>query len=147
MLLTHTGRASGRPRQAALEVVEHGDDGSIVAASGFGRAADWYKNVRKTPEVTIQVGGRAHRARAAELSTDEGGDLMAHYAMRRPRSAKQLSRLMGFEVDGSADDFREVGRAIPFVRFTPCRNRVARTCSARARTLREQLDSDGFGGH
>lgn len=47
---------------------------------------------------------------------------MAHYAMRRPRSAKQLSRLMGFEVDGSADDFREVGRAIPFVRFTPCRN-------------------------
>lgn len=49
MLLTHTGRASGRPRQAALEVVEHGDDGSIVAASGFGRAADWYKNVRKTP--------------------------------------------------------------------------------------------------
>ncbi|MGC7322869.1 nitroreductase family deazaflavin-dependent oxidoreductase, partial [Mycobacteroides abscessus subsp. massiliense] len=74
---------------------------------------------RKTPEVTIQVGGRAHRARAAELSTDEGGDLMAHYAMRRPRSAKQLSRLMGFEVDGSADDFREVGRAIPFVRFTP----------------------------
>ncbi|WP_255801036.1 nitroreductase family deazaflavin-dependent oxidoreductase [Mycobacteroides abscessus] len=119
MLLTHTGRASGRPRQAVLEVVEHGDDGSIVAASGFGRAADWYKNVRKTPEVTIQVGGRAHRARAAELSTDEGGDLMAHYAMRRPRSAKQLSRLMGFEVDGSADDFREVGRAIPFVRFTP----------------------------
>lgn len=54
MLLTHTGRASGRPRHAALEVVEHGDDGSIVAASGFGRAADWYKNVRKTPEVTIR---------------------------------------------------------------------------------------------
>lgn len=65
--LTHTGRASGRPCQAALEVVEHGDDGSIVAVFSFGRAGlIKYKNVRKTPEVTIQVGGRAHRARAAD---------------------------------------------------------------------------------
>ncbi|AMT71890.1 nitroreductase family deazaflavin-dependent oxidoreductase [Mycobacteroides immunogenum] len=119
MLLTHIGRNSGQPRQAALEVVEHREDGSIIAASGFGAAADWYKNVRKTPEVTIQVGARTRQARAVALSTDEGGDLMAHYAMKRPRSAKQLSRLMGFEVDGSAADFREVGRAIPFVRFAP----------------------------
>lgn len=119
MLLTHIGRTSGQPRQAALEVVEHRNDGSIVAASGFGGAADWYKNVRKTPEVTVQVGSRYHRARAVTLSTEEGGDLMVRYAMKRPRSAKQLSRLMGFEVDGSADDYREVGRAIPFVRFTP----------------------------
>jgi len=119
MLLTHIGRASGQPRQAALEVVEHRDDGSIIAASGFGAAADWYKNVRKTPEVTVQVGSRVHRARAITLSTEEGGELMAHYAMKRPRSARQLSRLMGFEVDGSAEDFREVGQAIPFVRFVP----------------------------
>ncbi|TDZ97935.1 hypothetical protein CCUG62472_00964 [Mycobacteroides salmoniphilum] len=119
MLLTHTGRTSGRPRQAALEVVELSADGSIITASGFGATADWYKNVRKTPEVTIQVGNHVHGARATTLSTEEGGDIMAHYAMKRPRSAKQLSRLMGFEVDGSADDYREVGRSIPFVRFTP----------------------------
>ncbi len=119
MLLTHIGRASGRPRQAALEVVELQDDGSIITASGFGAAADWYKNIRKTPEVTIQVGSRVHGARATTLSTEEGGAIMAHYATKRPRLAKQLSRVMGFEVDGSADDYRAVGQAIPFVRFTP----------------------------
>ncbi|MEO3798211.1 hypothetical protein ABGB14_49135 [Nonomuraea sp. B10E15] len=31
MLLTHTGRVSGLPRQSVIEVVEHG----YVAASGF----------------------------------------------------------------------------------------------------------------
>ncbi|NBE92221.1 nitroreductase family deazaflavin-dependent oxidoreductase, partial [Nonomuraea sp. K271] len=28
-------------------------------------------------------------------------------------------KIMGFEVDGSVADYREVGRHIPFVRFTP----------------------------
>ncbi|KRQ28102.1 nitroreductase [Mycobacteroides sp. H001] len=119
MLVTHVGRSSGQPRQAALEVVELRDDGSIITASGFGTAADWYKNIRKTPEVTIQVGNRVHGARATTLSTEEGGDIMANYAIKRPRLAKRLSRVMGFEVDGSVDDYRAVGCAIPFVRFVP----------------------------
>ncbi|MFI6595985.1 nitroreductase family deazaflavin-dependent oxidoreductase [Nonomuraea sp. NPDC050536] len=118
MLLNHVGRVSGRPRQVVIEVVEHGPDG-YVAPSGFGPGSDWYKNIKKTPDVVIQVGGRVMGATALPLSPDEGADLMARYAPRHPVLARQLCKIMGFAVDGSTADYREVGRHIPFVRFTP----------------------------
>ncbi len=118
MLLTHIGRVSGKQRQAVIEVIEH-DEHGYVAASGFGPRADWYQNVLKTPAVTIQVGGRIVPATAAPLPADEGAKIMAGYAPRHPAVARQLCKIMGFAVDGSTDDYREVGRRIPFVRFTP----------------------------
>ncbi|MCO5974021.1 nitroreductase family deazaflavin-dependent oxidoreductase [Actinoallomurus soli] len=118
MLLTHTGRVSGRRRQAVIEIVEH-DGHGYVAASGFGSRADWYRNVMATPEVTIQVGGRTIPATATPLDTDEGARIMAAYAPRHPAAARRLCQIMGFAVDGSVEDYREVGRHIPFVRFVP----------------------------
>lgn len=57
--LTHTGRSTGLPRHVALEIT--GRDpltGDHLLASGFGPASQWYRNVRRTPEVTLRVGGR-----------------------------------------------------------------------------------------
>lgn len=124
MLLTHIGRVSGKPRQAVIEIIEHDD---YVAASGFGPRADWYQNIVKTPDVTIQVGGRTLQVTATPLGTDEGSDIMARYAPRRPTAARQLCKIMGFAVDGSVEDYREVGRHIPFVRFTPHASRTTKT--------------------
>lgn len=118
MLLQHVGRVSGKPRQAVLEVVDH-DDRGHVAASGFGPRSDWYQNVVKTPDVTIQVGGRAIPVTAVPLSADESVEIMAGYARRHPAAARKLGKLMGFVIDGTAEDYREVGRHVPFVRFTP----------------------------
>lgn len=117
MLLTHTGRVSGLPRQVVIEVVQKDGDG-YVAASGFGPRADWYRNVMATPEVTLQIAGKKVQATAAPIPTAEGAEIMARYAPRHPTAARQLCKLMGFAVDGSVDDYREVGRHIPFVRFT-----------------------------
>ncbi|GAB3498171.1 nitroreductase family deazaflavin-dependent oxidoreductase [Amycolatopsis cihanbeyliensis] len=119
MMLTHVGRVSGKPRNIVIEVVEHAADGSYLAASGFGTKADWYRNVRKRPDVTIHIGRRMIPVTAEQLSTEEGGDLMARYAARHPRAARKLCRLMGFAVDGSAEDYRTVGREVPFLRFVP----------------------------
>ena len=59
MVVNHIGRITGKRRQAVLEVVDHdANDGSYVVASGWGPDAAWYRNVRHTPEVTIQVGRR-----------------------------------------------------------------------------------------
>lgn len=118
MLLNHVGRVSGKPRQAVIEVVERTARG-YIAASGFGRRADWYQNVMKTPEVTIQVGGRTVPVTAVPLESEEGAELMARYAPRHPAAARRLCKIMGFGVDGSLADYREVGLRIPFVLFTP----------------------------
>ncbi len=124
MLLTHIGRVSGRRRHIVIEVVHH-DGPDYIAASGYGTRSDWYRNVLAHPDVTIQIGNRTIPVTATPLSTDEGERIMGHYAMRHPTAARQLCRLMGFAVDGSEADFREVGRHIPFLKFT------ARTTSGR----------------
>jgi deazaflavin-dependent oxidoreductase (nitroreductase family) len=128
LLLHHVGRVSGKPRLAVLEVVEHDEPSdSFVVASGWGRTAAWYRNILTTPEVTIQVGRRSIPVTAHSLTADESADIFAGYATRHRRLATYLlPRLMGYSVDGSEADFREVGRRLPFVRFVP-RNRAQST--------------------
>lgn len=105
-----------------IEVVARDDPSgpSWTVASGFGPKAAWYRNLRATPRATIQVGARRHDVTARFLPPEEGGELMARYAVRHPRVARRLSAFMGFEVaDGSEEEFRRVGTEIPFVRFEP----------------------------
>lgn len=124
LLLNHVGRVSGRQRQAVVEVVEHDRaTGAYVVCSGFGPTAQWYRNLLAHPDVTIQVGARRLPVTAQPLDADAGGAFMARYAPRHPRAAKQLARFMGFRVDGTVDDYRAVGRELPFVRLTPRRDR------------------------
>lgn len=120
MLLTHTGRKTGRPRQVVVEVIGGTRlEGGYLACSGYGAAAAWYRNVLATPTVTIQVGRRRMAAVAEPLDPEAGAEVMATYASRNPWAARRLCRFMGYSVDGGEADFREVGRRLPFVRFTP----------------------------
>jgi deazaflavin-dependent oxidoreductase (nitroreductase family) len=119
LLLNHTGRVSGKPRQSVLEVAERDGD-SYVVASGWGPTAAWYRNVLHTPNVTIQVGTRTIPVTAAPLTTEEGAEVLVRYGSRHRAAAKyMLPRVLGFAVDGSDADFRAVGRHLPFVRFVP----------------------------
>ena len=121
LLLNHVGRISGKPRQTILEVVthDHADD-SFVVASGWGPSAAWFRNLLHAPDVSVQVGRHVKAVTAVPLQEEEGSEIFAEYAMRHRMVAKYLlPRLMGFSVDGSAADFRAVGRRMPFVRFVP----------------------------
>lgn len=121
VLLRHTGRVSGKPRQAVLEVVDHDPaDDSFVVVSGWGTTAAWYRNVMHTPDVTIQVGRRDIPVRAVKLNEEEGAQIFANYAARHRMATKYLlPRLLGYSVDGSEADFRDVGQQPPFIRFVP----------------------------
>ncbi|OBK43119.1 nitroreductase family deazaflavin-dependent oxidoreductase [Mycobacterium sp. 1081908.1] len=119
LLLNHTGRVSGQPRQTVLEVAERDGD-SYVVASGWGANAAWYRNVLRNPEVSVQVGTRTIPVTAIPLGKDEGAQVFLRYASRHRAAAKfVLPRMLGFSVDGSDADFRAVGENLPFVRFVP----------------------------
>ena len=50
IMLTHTGRKSGLPRQTVIEVVKHDkESNTYYIVSGWGEKSDWYQNIRKTP--------------------------------------------------------------------------------------------------
>lgn len=118
MLLTHTGRRSGLPRQTVIEVVgREAGPLAYIACSGFGPKADWYRNVLRNPEVTVQVGRHRMTAVAQPMPPEEGAEAMARYARRHPRAARKLAGFMGFKVDGTEAGYRSVGRSLPFVRF------------------------------
>ncbi len=119
LLLTHTGRKSGLPRQAVVEIDDYDpESNSYLVASGFGQRSDWYRNILETPEVTIQVGNTRLAARAEPLSPEQSGEAMVAYARKYPTAARNLTKLIGFEVDGSEDSYRAVARDhVPFVRL------------------------------
>ncbi|OBI13519.1 nitroreductase [Mycobacterium sp. E2327] len=119
LLLNHTGRVSGKPRQTVLEVAERDGD-TYVVASGWGPGAAWYRNILRNPDVSIQVGTRTIPVTATPLDKDEGAQVFLRYASRHRAAAKfVLPRVLGFSVDGSDADFRAVGENLPFVRFVP----------------------------
>ena len=51
------------------------------------------------------------------LTPEQSGDEMADYGRRHPTAARVLSkRLLGYEVDGTAEDYYALGHdAVPFV--------------------------------
>lgn len=121
LLLHHTGRVSGQPRQNVLEVVGYDKEADVYTiASGFGKQSDWYKNVLKTPEVAVQVGSKKSLRTAVALEGEKSGEAMVNYAREHPRAAKELMQICGYKVDGTDEDYFILGRdIIPFVELHP----------------------------
>ena len=122
LLLNHIGRRTGRPRQAVVEVAQYDEAGdTYFIASGWGKQSDWYRNILKTPAITIQVGGRKMAVTAVPLSPEQSGEKMVAYSRRYPVAARTLSRrLLGYDIEGTEADYRALGReAVPFVALEP----------------------------
>ena len=69
VLLTTTGRKSGRPHTVALGTIPEGD-GWIVIGSNGGADADpnWWLNMVANPDVTIQVNDQVSKARMEPIN-------------------------------------------------------------------------------
>ena len=72
LLLTTTGRRSGKPRTTPLLYVEDGDGFAVVAS--FGGAPEhpsWYRNLEKNPKVTLQIENRVIPVTASTATPEE----------------------------------------------------------------------------
>lgn len=91
LLLEHIGRKSGVPRYAVLEVVDHSLPDSYVVASGFGRKAQWFRNIEANPRVRVYAGSHAPRpATARVLDRQEADRIMAAYRTHHPRAWERM---------------------------------------------------------
>lgn len=120
LLLNHTGRNSGLPRQAVLEIIQaYPSENRYLVVSGFGPGSQWYQNIKIEPGVTIQVGAKRINAIAEQLEKNLAGDAMVAYAEKFPGNLKTLSRILGYEIDHSPAGYRAFGEQIPVIQFTP----------------------------
>lgn len=72
LVLTTTGRKSGKKRESPLLYLEDGDDLVVIASNG-GTASHpaWYLNLTASPEAEVRVGERTIPVRAREARGEE----------------------------------------------------------------------------
>jgi deazaflavin-dependent oxidoreductase (nitroreductase family) len=76
ILLTTTGRKSGKARTAPLIYLENGDDLVIVASKGgMSHHPAWFRNLEKNPDVEIEIGSERRTMRARRVSDAEKAEL------------------------------------------------------------------------
>jgi len=121
LLLTHTGRKSGLPRYAVLEVVRYDQaSDSYIIASGYGSEADWLRNIQHNPNVQVQCGARQLKTVAEQLPLVVAADELHRYAQRNPRTFRALTkRLLGRNIDGSAEACRRLAADVAVVALRP----------------------------
>ncbi len=67
--LTTRGQVTGTPHE--IEIWFAGRDDTIYLLSGGGERADWVKNMRADPTVTVRIGGLRYNGRARVVGDGE----------------------------------------------------------------------------
>jgi deazaflavin-dependent oxidoreductase (nitroreductase family) len=121
LLLTHIGRKSGLPRHTVIEVVQHDKEtDTYYVVSGWGEKSDWYRNIRKSPSVTIQVGGRQFQARAEFIGPEKAIRIIEAYTREHPTASRELAGLfLGKRKQPGEDVPRQIAEKMPMVAFHP----------------------------
>jgi deazaflavin-dependent oxidoreductase (nitroreductase family) len=104
LLLTTTGRKSGKPRHTPLEYRrEHGTENVIIMA-GWGGNTDWRRNIQANPSVRVQIGRQKFEAVAESLSDSEVAAFLEDAMRINPMSTRIWSRWAGESVSVNAPE-------------------------------------------
>lgn len=78
ILLTTTGRESGRLRERPLVGGNHANGWVVVASfSGHDEHPAWYLNLKANPMASVTAGSSTHTVKAREVSGEERSELWA----------------------------------------------------------------------
>ncbi len=98
LLLTTTGRRSGRQRTQPLLYLEDGEDLAVIAsAGGQPTHPSWFHNLIADPDVSVQIGANHTPMRARVASADERARIWpravaayASYATYQTRTTREI---------------------------------------------------------
>lgn len=116
LLLTTTGRKSGKPRQTMLEYTWL--DGHIYLASGWGERSQWYQNLCANPMVTVQT-ARHGTWIGKVVRVTEDTELGRFYVAARGNSPIWKKYLASWGVDDDRQDFLEKKERLIILRVDP----------------------------
>jgi deazaflavin-dependent oxidoreductase (nitroreductase family) len=119
LLLTTTGRKSGRPRQTPLEYLYDMENDRYRVAAGWGGHTDWYRNLLKDPAVSVQVGRRNFAAIAEKACDEEVAKYMMFVSKRHPRMDRVWNRWSDRPLDGTFESYVYAARFFPSLWLKP----------------------------
>jgi deazaflavin-dependent oxidoreductase (nitroreductase family) len=118
LMLTHIGRVTGKQRNVVLEVVRNdAKSDAFYIASGWGEKSDWLLNIGKDPSVNVRFKRKSFPAVAERLTLEDAELEMLEYGRRHPAALMQLASVMGYRIEPTEADYRELGRCVPMVRL------------------------------
>jgi deazaflavin-dependent oxidoreductase (nitroreductase family) len=122
--LTHVGRRTGRAHQTMLEVVreDHGRN-EVTVVAGFGRSAQWYRNLLAGKAIEVAIGHERFAPQYREVGADEAAAVLEDYERRNrfvaPVIRRVLSWLVGWNYDGTPVNRRRLASELPMVALRP----------------------------
>jgi deazaflavin-dependent oxidoreductase (nitroreductase family) len=119
LLLTTTGRKSGKLRHTPLEYIYDREHDRYRIAAGWGGKTDWYRNARANPHVTVQVGRRKFAAIAEPVSDEEVAKYMLDVSQRHPRMDKVWNRWSDRPLDSTFESYVYAARFFPSLWLCP----------------------------
>ena len=119
LLLTTTGRKTGKPRHTPLEYRRKDGSGYFIIMAGWGGNTDWARNIIKDPRVHVQAGRNHFDAIAEKMNSEEVAAWLHHVVQINPSSIKIWSRWAGESLDGSMESRRKAAKYYPSFRLKP----------------------------
>lgn len=118
VMVEHRGRRSGHLRYVVLESLD-ADATSVLVAAGYGRRAQWFRNIEADPRVRVWRGMTAGRRAIAQiLPAEQVADYLTRYRDAHPLRARFLAPVLGLGDLVGAEAGPEVGERLPLVRLT-----------------------------
>jgi len=121
LLLTSTGRKTGRPHTIPLQY--EAIQGQFCIASVKGLQADWVRNIQANPMVELRV-KHQHIPGQAEVivAVDQIADFIAYRIAKHPLMIKTIMRLDGLPMAMTRQELEEYARGLALVRVDPRRS-------------------------
>jgi deazaflavin-dependent oxidoreductase (nitroreductase family) len=129
LMITHSGRRSGRLYRTVVEVVGRiPQQGEFVVLAGRGTRSDWLLNLEAGCGQQVDVGRARFRPDVRRLGEDEAVEVLAGYERRNrvaaPVVRRVLSWLTGWTYTGTDDDRRRLVRELPLVALRPASSTI-----------------------
>jgi deazaflavin-dependent oxidoreductase (nitroreductase family) len=118
LLLTSTGRKSGKARRTPLEYRREDGSGFFIIMAGWGGKTDWAANITSNPRVHVQAGWKHFDALAEKLNDEEVAAWLYYVVQVNPASLKMWSRWAG-PLDGSLESMNKAAKYFPSFRLKP----------------------------
>ena len=118
LLLTTTGRKTGRSHSVGVQYELF--DGKYYIGAADGTRADWYRNILKNDEVTVQVGRAVFHARAAVITDiSQITEFMEYRLKKHPLMLRLILRMDGLKGGIDREKLNAYAGRIGLVILTP----------------------------
>ncbi|MGH9194873.1 MAG: nitroreductase family deazaflavin-dependent oxidoreductase [Acidimicrobiia bacterium] len=132
LLLTTTGRKTGRPRVTGVGYIRDPATGRLFLTAGWSGESHWFRNVMSNPRVQVQLGRQSFEGIATPATEDVAMKIIAEYTRRNPFAPRIWQRWTKEPFDGSRHALRAVLKHFPVLELH--RSTLGCDCPHRART-------------